>query len=79
MNFVCVCPNCSKTIEKEFIYCPWCGERNALAETNDEAIFDKVFEELEKKQASDISKRINSMKKKLSELEGDLERLENLF
>lgn len=78
MNFVCLCHNCNKTIDRDFIYCPWCGERNALADDKNE-IFDKVFAELEKKQVADISKRISSMKTKLSELEEDLGRLENLF
>ncbi|MBQ3670049.1 MAG: hypothetical protein II921_01045 [Treponema sp.] len=78
MNFVCVCGKCSRTIDREFIYCPWCGERNQQNEGGQELI-DDVFDQLEKKQVANISRRIASMKTKLSELEEDLGRLENLF
>jgi hypothetical protein len=73
-----VCAKCSRTIDREFIYCPWCGERTSSGKDESE-VLDEVFNELEKKQVTDISKRISSMKAKLSELEEDLGRLENLF
>ena len=34
MDFVCVCNHCGKTIEREFLYCPWCGKENAEVADN---------------------------------------------
>ena len=78
MDFVCICQNCSRTIEKEFLYCPWCGEKNHNT-SNDEEIIEQVFSQLEKKQGEGIQKRISSMKNKLSELESELNRLSKII
>lgn len=77
MNFVRVCGKCSRTIDREFIYCPWCGARNAGGDGRE--TLDSVFDQLEKKQAENIARRISSMKAKLSELEEDLGLLGDLF
>ena len=51
MDFVCVCSNCRKTIEREFLYCPWCGKENS--EPSDSVVLDNVFTQLESKQSND--------------------------
>jgi hypothetical protein len=70
MESVCVCRNCGKTIDRNFIYCPWCGEEQTEA-VNSRA-FDAVFQKLEEHQNSDREKRLHRMEKKLDELEKDL-------
>ncbi len=71
MKSVCVCRSCGRTIEKEFIYCPWCG----LSRINhdDKESLDHVFAQLEEKQAIDREKRVMALEKTLNELEKDLD------
>lgn len=73
MDFVCVCNNCGKTIERDFLYCPWCGKENA--EPGDKAVLDNVFTQLEAKQANDRSSRVRKLEIKIAELEKGLKEL----
>lgn len=71
MKAVCVCKECGRTIEEQFIYCPWCGvSRISL---NSEAVLDSVFQQLEEKQSDDRTKRLRKMESRLDELEKDLD------
>lgn len=70
MNSVCVCGGCGRTIDSEFIYCPWCGQ--SKLKNDDKAAFDLVFKNLEKKQAENRERRLASLEKKLDDLEQDL-------
>ena len=71
MDFVCVCNHCGKTIERDFLYCPWCGKENA--EPSDKAVLDNVFGQLEEKQASDRSSRVKKIESKIEEIERGLD------
>ncbi|MBQ9205605.1 MAG: hypothetical protein IJ158_02705 [Treponema sp.] len=73
MNFVCVCTNCRKTIEKDFLYCPWCGTQNT--EPSDNAVLETVFSQLEAKQCTDRITRIKKIETKIAEIERGLEEL----
>ncbi|MBQ7538562.1 MAG: hypothetical protein IJT42_06325 [Treponema sp.] len=73
MDFVCVCHNCRKTIEREFLYCPWCGKENA--EVADNVVLDNVFSQLEEKQANDRNSRIKRIESKIIEIEKGLDEL----
>lgn len=74
MKFVCICKFCSRTIERAFVYCPWCGKENAnRSPFDDEEAVNSVFERLEQKQIAFIGKRIEDIAKKLDELEKDFE------
>ena len=73
MDFVTVCNHCSKTIQKDFIYCPWCGKENS--EPSDKAVLDNVFNQLEVKQANDRNTRVKKIETKIAEIERGLNEL----
>ena len=70
MDFVTVCNHCRKTIQREFIYCPWCGTENS--EIGDETVLEHVFEQLEAKQKNDRSARVKKIETKIAEIEAEL-------
>lgn len=70
MSTVCVCGGCGRTIDNDFIYCPWCGQ--AKMRNDEKSAIDAVFKNLERKQAEDRVRRLASLGKKLDDLEQDL-------
>ena len=72
MKAVCVCKECGRTIEKEFIYCPWFGV-SRLGAKSDKEVLDSVFMQLEEKQTDDRKKRLRKLETQLNELEKDLD------
>lgn len=69
MKTVCVCGGCGRTIESEFIYCPWCGQTKVH---NEKESLDAVFRNLELKQAEDRERRLAKLEQELDALEQDL-------
>ena len=69
MKSVCVCGGCGRTIDNEFLYCPWCGQEKMH---NKQDALDAVFKQLEEKQAEDRARRLRKLEKELDELEQDL-------
>ncbi len=69
MTRVCVCGGCGRTIDNEFLYCPWCGQ---------EKMYDKkdalqaVFKELEEKQAAQKARQVAKLEQELDSLEHEL-------
>ncbi len=69
MTRVCVCGGCGRTIDNEFLYCPWCGQ---------EKMYDKkdalqaVFKELEEKQAAQKARQVARLEQELDSLEHEL-------
>lgn len=70
MKNICVCGGCGRTIETEFIYCPWCGQ--SKMQNNDKAALESVFKSLELKQAEERARRLAELEKELDALEQDL-------
>lgn len=70
MKNICVCGGCGRTIETEFIYCPWCGQ--SKMQNNDKTALESVFKSLELKQAEERARRLAELEKELDELEQDL-------
>jgi hypothetical protein len=70
MKPVFVCSSCGRTIDSDFIYCPWCGQ--SRLEDDDKASLDAVFRQLEEQQQDDRQKRLLRMENRLDELEKDL-------
>lgn len=70
MEKVCVCSGCGRTIESDFIYCPWCG--NSRLKKNDEDVLEAMFKNLEMKQNQFRLNRIEKLEKELNDLENDL-------
>ena len=71
MKTVCGCKECGRTIEEQFIYCPWCGV--SRIGMNSEAVLDSVFQQLEEKQSDDRSRRLRRLESRLEGLEKDLD------
>lgn len=69
MKPVCVCRSCGRTIEKEFLYCPWCGKESAEF---DSSVIDRVFERIEQQQSESREQHIKRMADQLDSLEKDL-------
>ena len=73
MQSVCVCHGCGRTIEKEFLYCPWCGF--SQIENPSEHKLESVFTQLEEIQLQNKVKYIKMLDQELEELERYLETL----
>ncbi|MBR1403390.1 MAG: hypothetical protein IJ558_04375 [Treponema sp.] len=73
MDFVTVCNHCGKTIERDFLYCPWCGIENA--EPDDKTVMEHVFTQLESKQTNDRLSRVKKIETKIAEIEQSLKEL----
>ena len=73
MEMLCVCKECGRIIDREFIYCPWCGEaRLNIRERNSmEAVFDRLIES--QNQCRD--KQVETLKDRLDELDRELSTL----
>ena len=69
MKAVCVCGCCGRTIDKEFLYCPWCGQEK-MNDKKDS--FEAIFKNLEEKQAEDRARRVVALEQKLDALDRDL-------
>ena len=73
MDFVCICNHCGKTIERNFVYCPWCGKENS--EPSDSRVLENVFSQLEAKQTDDRNSRVRRIEIKIAEIEKGLDDL----
>ena len=71
MTAVCVCGGCGRTIEKGYVFCPWCGRSRVTDEDCEEAI-DSAFDCIEEKQFEKYFERLEKMEEKLNNLEKDL-------
>ncbi|MBE6345512.1 MAG: hypothetical protein J6B32_01340 [Spirochaetaceae bacterium] len=72
MQSVCICKSCGRTIDMDFLYCPWCGE-SRIEQAVKEANLDSIFTRLEQLQVQDKVKHIQKLDAELAELERDLE------
>ena len=71
MTAVCVCGGCGRTIEKDYVFCPWCGRSRVTDEDCEEAI-ESAFECIEEKQYEKYFALLEKMEEKLNDLEKDL-------
>lgn len=69
MTKVCVCGGCGRTIDNEYLYCPWCGQEK-MHDRKD--ALEAVFRNLEEKQAEDRARQIERLEQELDALEQDL-------
>lgn len=74
MTAVCVCGGCGRTIEKDYVFCPWCGRSRVAAEDCEEAI-DSAFERIEEKQYEKYFERLEKMEAKIDNLTRELDTL----
>ena len=71
---VCICSGCGRTIEKEFIYCPWCG-LSKVSVTSEIDKMEEIFNKLEELQINNRSERIKKIGSRLETLEKELDAL----
>ncbi len=72
MTAVCVCGGCGRTIEKDYVFCPWCGRSRVTDEDCEEAI-ESAFDRIEEKQYEKCVQRLEKMEERLDSLAEDLD------
>lgn len=71
MNSVIVCHGCGRTIDSEFLYCPWCSLSRV---TSDGSLsIAGVFDRLNRMQESTRGMQISELERKLDEIEKGLD------
>ena len=66
-----VCSGCGREIEKNFVYCPWCGIQLIRKESRDyQNLF---FEQVERKRRTEQEQKLQNVGKQLDELEKELD------
>lgn len=72
MYNISVCKGCGRTMDTEFLYCPWCGySRMAHNQIEDDSLED-LFARYEKLQKDTRRKHLQEMGRQLDELEKEL-------
>ena len=71
MKPVTVCRGCGRTIDNDFIYCPWCGYSRVASD--DSASLEAVFNQLEQLQNDSRNRHISEMEKQLDDLVHELD------
>ena len=71
MKAVTVCRGCGRTIDNDFIYCPWCGYSRVASD--DSASLEAVFNQLEQLQNDSRNRQISEMEKQLDDLVHELD------
>ena len=70
MYNICVCEGCGRTIDNDFLYCPWCGF--SKISHNKATSLDAMFNYYEKSIRDNRRKHLYEMKKEIDELEEEL-------
>lgn len=66
-----VCSGCGREIEKNFLYCPWCGIQLIKKESREyQNLF---FEQVEQKRRTEQEQKLQNVGKQLDELEKELD------
>ena len=73
MKSVTVCRGCGRTIDNEFIYCPWCGY--SRVSDDDKESLNAIFKKLEQVQNESREQQLQSMEQQLDALESELNTL----
>ena len=66
-----VCSGCGREIEKNFVYCPWCGIQLIRKESREyQNLF---FEQVERKRRTEQEQKLQNVGKQLDELKKELD------
>ena len=66
-----VCSGCGREIEKNFVYCPWCGIQLIRKESREyQNLF---FEQVERKRRTEQEQKLQTVGQQLDELEKELD------
>ena len=69
MYDICVCKGCGRTLDKKFLYCPWCGYSRV---SHDEESLDVLFIQFEENRKDVRRKQLHEMERQLEDLEQEL-------
>lgn len=65
-----ICNGCGRDIEKDFAYCPWCGEKSI---NQSQKYFDMIYERYSKMNREYRNQQFRAVEKQLNELEQELD------
>lgn len=65
-----ICTGCGRNIEKDYAYCPWCGEKSV---NHQQEYFDILYERYSKRHLENRNQQFRAVEKQLNELEQELE------
>ncbi len=69
MYDICVCKRCGRTLEKRFVYCPWCG-CSRVADSEDS--LDVLLNHYEENRREVRRRQLHKMERELEDLEEEL-------
>ena len=69
MYDICVCKGCGRTLEKKFVYCPWCGCSRV---TDNEESLDVLLNHYEENRREQRRRQLYEMERELDDLEEEL-------
>ena len=69
MYNISVCKGCGRTLNKDFLYCPWCGYSRV---SHDEESLDVLFNQFEENRKDVRRKQLHEMERQLEDLEQEL-------
>lgn len=69
MYNISVCNGCGRTIDKKFLYCPWCGYSRVA---NEEDSLELLFNCYEENQKDNRRKQLYELERQLNDLEQEL-------
>lgn len=70
MYSISVCQGCGRTIQKDFLYCPWCGF-SKMSESKTDSL-DVLFNKFAQMKKDSRRKHLCDMEKKLDDMEKEL-------
>jgi len=73
MGIQAICPDCGRTHDDSYRFCPWCGasrEREAIA-----ALVERSVTRIDRIYRNGVDTRISDMEARLGEMEQDLNRI----
>lgn len=65
-----ICNGCGCDIEKDFAYCPWCGEKSI---NQSQKYFDMIYERYSKMHREYRNQQFRAVEQQLNELEQELD------
>ena len=69
MYDICVCKGCGRTLEKKFVYCPYCGVSRV---SDDEESLDILMNQYEENRKDVRRRQLYKMERELEDLEEEL-------
>lgn len=65
-----ICSGCGRTIQRNFVYCPWCGNQTARSGSN--RSIENSYEVIQDLRYNEQEKKIESVGRQIEELEKEL-------